>query len=142
VEAPKPKDTPSVISDVTGATEHTSGTGSSGGTSTGAPPPSQAPVRNSAPDPAYDAFAVLGLKTAKVKDYCHAKKIRWPTVRNGVPFCASYHIKHMCNTRCGAAADHNVQSPPEVERMVAWCTKTTRSPEVAAGATAGPPCPL
>jgi hypothetical protein len=69
----------------------------------------------------------MGLKTAKVKNRCYSKRIRWPNVRAGVPFCASYHIKHMCNTRCGAAADHHLQSPAEVDAMVAWCTENYKA---------------
>jgi hypothetical protein len=110
------------MSDLTGHTLGTIGTG----TVAPAPAPSssateQKPIRNAAPNAAYDEFALLGLKTAKVKDYCTTHRVPWPTVRPNVPFCPSYHIKHMCNTRCRAAADHNPQSAEQSQRMVEWC---------------------
>jgi hypothetical protein len=109
---------------VGGLSDLTDRTQSTDGTSSGAPAPStadQKPIRNTAPNAAYDEFALLGLKTAKVKDYCTTRRVPWPTVRPNVPFCASYHIKHMCNTRCRAAADHHPQSAEQSQRMVDWC---------------------
>jgi hypothetical protein len=122
--------TPSVgdMSDLTGRTLNTDGTGSGApATAPGIAPvhtPStteQRPIRNTAPNTLYDEFALLGLKTSKVKDYCTVQRVPWPKVRSNIPFCASYHIKHMCNTRCGAAADHGPQSAEETQRLVSWC---------------------
>ncbi len=127
-----PSGTPSVggMSDLTDRTLTTDGTGS-GAPATGLAPVltpvltpvviEQRPIRNTAPNALYDEFALLGLKTSKVKDYCTSKRVSWPKVRSNVPFCASYHIKHMCNTRCRAAADHNPQSAEETQRLVSWC---------------------
>lgn len=84
------------------------------------PPPNQA-VHNNAPEAIYDEFALLNHKTQKVRDYCVANNIPWPRVRRGTQFCASYHIKHMCNTRCRAAADHRPHTPAEAARMAEWC---------------------
>jgi hypothetical protein len=102
-------------------TQGTDGTGSSAPAPAPTPSTEQKPIRNAAPNAAYDEFALLGLKTAKVKDYCTAHRVPWPSVRPNVPFCPSYHIKHMCNTRCRAAADHNPQSAEQTQRMVEWC---------------------
>jgi hypothetical protein len=114
------------MSDLTDRTLSTDGTGS-GAPATGLAPlltpviTEQRPIRNTALNALYDEFALLGLKTAKVKDHCTSHRVSWPKVRSNVPFCASYHIKHMCNTRCRAAADHNPQSAEETQRLVSWC---------------------
>jgi hypothetical protein len=100
------------------------GTGSGGGSSGGSSGQiAQRPVHNNNPEPEYDGFAVLGLKTAKVKEHCESKQVPWPMVSRGVKFCASYHIKHMCNTRCGAAGDHKRHNAEETQRMVEWCNE-------------------
>ena len=119
------------VSDLTGCTLDTDGTGS------GAPAPCMAPVltpsmtkqrpiRNTAPNALHNEFALLGLKTAKVKDHCTDHRVPWPKVRATAPFCASHHVKHMCNTRCGAAADHNPQSAEETQRLVSWCRENCK----------------
>jgi len=86
----------------------------------------QRPAHNNNPEPIYDEFSRLGLKTQKVKEHCASKNITWPTVRPRVPFCASFRVKHMCNTRCRAAADHQPHSAEEAERMVAWCRENCK----------------
>jgi len=81
----------------------------------------QQPVHNNAPEAACDEFAVLGHKTQQVRDCCTTNRIAWPKVRRNVCFCASHHVKHMCNSRCQAAAHHRPHSEAEVSRMVEWC---------------------
>jgi hypothetical protein len=122
VYRPPPSDR-STITGGTGATGSLTGStrGAPPGSAGGQQPPRQMPVRNGALETVYDELVALGYKTAKVKEYCASKRVAWPTVRPNVPFCALYHIKHMCNTRCDAAADHSPHSPEESQRMVEWC---------------------
>jgi hypothetical protein len=39
----------------------------------------------------------------------------------GVPMCISYHVKGICNTRCGRSADHISHSEAETSRLLTWC---------------------
>jgi hypothetical protein len=50
-----------------------------------------------------------------------------PTNRGRFPntplrVCLSYHVKGMCNSRCGRAADHGPLTPEKRQEIVAWCT--------------------
>jgi hypothetical protein len=103
-----------------------SNTGGSGGTTSGTGTNAQTrqePAFNRSVNPAYHPFRTLGLKTAEVKRYCEQKTIPWPKNDANVDFCASYHIKEMCNTRCRSAADHKQHTPAEDARLVGWCTQ-------------------
>jgi hypothetical protein len=35
--------------------------------------------------------------------------------------CLSYHVKAMCNTRCGRAGDHQPLTPDKRQELLAWC---------------------
>ena len=106
------------MSALTGSTDATTRTPGSDTTNSGN---QQQAVHNNAPEAVYDEFALLNHRTQKVREYCVANNIPWPRVRRGTQFCASYHIKHMCNTRCRAATDHKPHTPAEAARMAEWC---------------------
>lgn len=40
---------------------------------------------------------------------------------NPIRVCLSYHIKGMCNTRCGRAADHHPLTVEKCQELLAWC---------------------
>ena len=92
-----------------------------------APPGIPTPVpqtiqRNMNYDDRFLEFKHMGLGTRAVKDYCRANTIPWLQLPTGNKFCASFHIKGMCNSRCGFAADHVAHTPAENTLALAWCT--------------------
>jgi hypothetical protein len=42
--------------------------------------------------------------------------------------CISYHIKGICNTRCGRASDHCPHNAAETGRLLGWCLPAFESP--------------
>ena len=44
-----------------------------------------------------------------------------PHSTNGGEMCLSYHIKGMCNARCGRAEDHKSHTDAQDQPLVAWC---------------------
>ena len=79
--------------------------------------------QNKAPNLAYEPFRAMGILTKAIKDRCRDKNIPWPKTARGDRFCPTYHIKSMCNTRCGHAADHRPHSAEEDAVLVTWCEK-------------------
>jgi hypothetical protein len=39
----------------------------------------------------------------------------------GQPMCISYHVKGICNSRCGRSAGHTAHNAAESARLSAWC---------------------
>ena len=108
----------------------TQGSGTPGGQSTGgaptngAPPPAtQSVVLNQHPNDAFRPFKEMGLATKAVKQRCRDNNIAWPKNSRNQRFCLSFHIKGMCNTRCGNATDHHQHTPEEDANLIAWCTE-------------------
>jgi hypothetical protein len=63
----------------------------------------------------------MGITTKNVKLYCTNNNIAWATTTQGHKFCPSFHIKGMCNTRCGFAADHVQHTAAEDAALITWC---------------------
>jgi hypothetical protein len=99
-------------------TKSTSGTGS-----LGQPPPSvekQKIVVHQTPNAAYEMYKTMGITTKAVKERCKAKNVAWPQVA-GNNFCPTFHVKGMCNTRCGNSADHREHTAAEDAPLLLWC---------------------
>jgi len=120
-------DDQSTGSALTDSTMGTRGTGSSAGGTATQPPPAaktevtQAMQQNKAPNPAYAPFQAMGILTKALKDRCRDQNIPWPKTVRGDRFCPTFHIKSMCNTRCGNAADHRQHTAEEDATLVKWC---------------------
>ena len=37
--------------------------------------------------------------------------------------CVSYHVKGICNTRCGRKADHRAHNATETKALLDWCVE-------------------
>ena len=95
--------------------------GANGPTASTATGATQTTVRNPTPEAALLPFKQLGLLSRAVRDHCRSLNIALPQNGNGQTICLAYHIKAMCNTRCGHAADHRQHTPAETQTLVTWC---------------------
>jgi hypothetical protein len=46
----------------------------------------------------------------------------------GNPMCVSYHVKGICNTRCGHATEHCTHNAAETGIFLGWCLPAFESP--------------
>ena len=108
----------------------------------GAPPPPQAPpapavpggdegaqsiIRNTAYNVAFEPFRTLNIPIATIR-----RRLRDnPNMRRPPPspaslnteMCLAFHIKGMCNTRCGKGVDHVPHTAEQDAPLLAWCTE-------------------
>eukprot|EP00980_Cylindrotheca_fusiformis_P030574 scaffold25059_cov215-Cylindrotheca_fusiformis.AAC.1 len=124
--------TPSTYSGVTQPTlAYSPGSSASGTTATGTtnnPPttsttPSNARINNTHYDPRFQRFRDQNIKIATLKANLGSRNppVSLPTNASGSTHCLAYHIKGMCNSICGAKADHRQLTEPETTALIAWC---------------------
>jgi hypothetical protein len=106
------------ISTGTPNTKSTSGTGSLGQLLPTVE--KQKIVMHQTPNAAYEMYKTMGITTKAVKERCKTKNVAWPKVA-GNNFCPTFHVKGMCNTRCGNAADHREHTATEDAPLLLWC---------------------
>jgi hypothetical protein len=75
---------------------------------------------NQTTNAAYETFKAMCISIKSVKDRCRDKNVTWPQIA-GKNFCPTYHIKGMCNSRCGNAADHRTHTAEEDAPLLVWC---------------------
>lgn len=97
------------------------------------PPPQQPPagdkqaaIRNLNYNDKYLPLKEKGLITKKVKAHCKLTNVPWPTNGKGYPFCPTFHIKGICNTRCGFRDDHVPHTEEEDASLLEWSNQHYR----------------
>ena len=63
----------------------------------------------------------MNIPTRALKERLRAARVPWPTMPQGHNFCLTYHIKGVCNTRCGNTADYIPHTVEEDAQQIAWC---------------------
>ena len=72
---------------------------------------------------AYNAFAVLAVRTRDVLLAANNPPPASPHDPSGqCHMCISYHVKGMCNERCRRAIDHADHTEQQTANLVQWCT--------------------
>jgi hypothetical protein len=81
-------------------------------------------VQNLQYNTAYDAFKNVNARTRAVLKNNEARLAlpKFQVDGSEVPFCPAFHVKGMCNARCGRAADHRAHTEEEDELGIQWCT--------------------
>ena len=69
----------------------------------------------------FQRFAVL---VCRVRDIVTAAPVPPPMSPhdNTCQMCVSYHVKGMCNDRCGRSVDHAAHTPAQDNLLLEWCT--------------------
>jgi hypothetical protein len=116
-------DAGSIISGLTSSTG-TSGSNPQGGASSGAGSGTDIPKvqYNLEYQDRFQQYKELGLPTRMVKAYCIKKGIKppWSHVLKK-PMCISFHIKGVCNNRCGSNGDHKRHTKQQDDELEKWC---------------------
>lgn len=93
----------------------------------GAPPPAvDAEAQTMLRQPAQEAFAGFqahrekAIKTSDFKAYMRLHNKPWPTTPSGKKFCVSWHVKGVCNSKCGFKSDHCVHTAADDTALLAW----------------------
>eukprot|EP00980_Cylindrotheca_fusiformis_P022301 scaffold9180_cov160-Cylindrotheca_fusiformis.AAC.1 len=86
-------------------------------------PPSNSRINNTNYDPRFQRFRDQNIKIATLKANLGSRTppVTIPNNASGTPHCLAYHIKGMCNSICGAKADHRQLTEPETTALIAWC---------------------
>ena len=78
-------------------------------------------MRKPSISPILAEYTAKSLMTKKVRAYCYAKKIDLPRCdRLNCTMCLAYHVKGMCNSNCGSAADHVDHTAEEDKLLAEW----------------------
>lgn len=117
--APVPSDVNSSDqSAISGLTDSSGGSNPQSGASAGG---GGAVQRKPSVNPLFESYRALNLPTRRVKLYCTNHKIALPrNARLNTTMCLSYHVKGMCNERCGSAADHVDHTDAEDQQLADW----------------------
>eukprot|EP00980_Cylindrotheca_fusiformis_P012538 scaffold3079_cov119-Cylindrotheca_fusiformis.AAC.14 len=85
--------------------------------------PDNSRVRNTAYDNRFERFREKNIKTGTLKANLTSRTppVQIPRNAAGTPHCLAYHIKGLCNSNCGASADHRPLTEPETTALVTWC---------------------
>jgi hypothetical protein len=70
---------------------------------------------------AYSSFRAAGKRVREVMKTAHRDGHAFPQNDKGIDMCVSYHVKGVCNSNCGRAANHSPHSPEETARLLEWC---------------------
>ena len=108
-------------------------------------PPSAIPPPAAAPPPAsdnsmianihykgnlFDRFKAMNLKTREVLESANTRANPQPLSSDGTTrMCLSYHLKGLCNGRCGRRADHERHSDQQDQKLKEWANAHYKVPE-------------
>jgi hypothetical protein len=70
---------------------------------------------------AYAPFRSSGNRVREVMKTAHRDGHAFPKNNQGIDMCVSYHVKGVCNSNCGRAADHSTHNPEETAPLLEWC---------------------
>ena len=98
---------------------------------TSAPAPARTPAPATAPtntvercvhfEDAFLPYKETGQRVRDVLKKATEKGHALPKNAQGLDMCVSYHVKGLCNTRCGRSADHRAHNAAETKDLLAWC---------------------
>ncbi|MHA7856415.1 hypothetical protein [Marinobacter shengliensis] len=66
-------------------------------------------------------FKAAASRVRDIKARCQQANIALPKGADGRLRCLAFHVKGMCNERCGQRADHKVATAAEDEVLLEWC---------------------
>lgn len=89
-----------------------------------APGPQQV-VRNTEWKSIFEPYKAQNISTRPLKEALAARNVAWPRVGNR-DACLTWHVKGMCNSRCGYAADHAPHTEAEDAALASWCAANYR----------------
>jgi hypothetical protein len=74
-----------------------------------------------------------------VKAYCAKHKVKLPwnhAIKKAI--CISFHVKGVCNNRCGSSLDHKRHTKQQDDELEKWCQEHYRvaAPSVLSGEAA------
>jgi hypothetical protein len=69
----------------------------------------------------YLPYKETGQRVREVLKKAVEKGRALPKNAQGVDMCVSYHVKGICNSRCGRKGDHRAHSEAETKSLLAWC---------------------
>jgi hypothetical protein len=130
-------DQSSVMSGLTGT--NPSGPGSPGTQSTENTPVEEKVQYNLDYQERFQSYKELGHATRQVKAYCARQKIKMPynaTIKK--PMCISFHVKGICNNRCGSNLDHAKHTKALDNDLEKWCKLNYRVADPVEAAPATP----
>ena len=99
------------------------GGGGGGGVGRGGNELSNSIVRN--PEYKFQLFNRFSVLAIRVRDVLRNSQTPPPLspldTTNNTTMCVAYHVKGMCNERCGRAIDHDAHTAAHDNGLVEWC---------------------
>jgi hypothetical protein len=78
----------------------------------------------------FDRFKAMNLKTRDVLESANTRANPQPLASDGTTrMCLSYHLKGLCNGRCGRRADHDRHSDQQDQKLKEWANAHYKVPE-------------
>ena len=78
----------------------------------------------------FDRFKAMNLKTREVLESANTRVNPQPLSSDGTTrMCLSYHLKGLCNGRCGRRADHERHSDQQDQKLKEWANAHYKVPE-------------
>ena len=83
--------------------------------------PVDARVTNNHFNNIFEPFQAVVVRTRQVYNRCAAENVPLPRLADGRERCLAFHVKGMCNARCGRAYDHVTPPPADDQALCTWC---------------------